>query len=305
MFRGNLIVNILIVGGSGLIGGHAALHLSLMGHRVTIGSRSAPPAESPMAMYPHLKLDYSSPDVKTSDLEEFDAIVFTAGKDPRDLEKDTDQDAFWNQMNIEATPRFFDIARQAGVKRVVNVGTFYPWVLPDLMDKNAYIRSRFVTDQNIHTLNSSSFSVVSVNPPFIIGYVRGLANRGSFVNIIRYARGLTPEYDVYAPAGGVHFMSTQSLSEAIEGALLRGEAGKSYLIGDQNYSYHDYFQLYFRAVGRDMEIPVLEKSHRLMGSFAGVGGTLYYDPDPEEAELLGYRRNDIIRAVGEVTQQYM
>ena len=104
-------MNILIVGGSGLIGGHAALHLSLMGHRVTIGSRSVPPAESPMALYPHLPLDYASPDVKNADLEQFDAIVFSAGKDPRDLEKDTDQDAFWNQMNIEATPRFFDIAQ--------------------------------------------------------------------------------------------------------------------------------------------------------------------------------------------------
>lgn len=298
-------MKILIVGGSGLIGGHAALHLSLLGHHVTIASRAPPGPETPMALYPYLPLDYAAPDLKSAYLEGFDALVFSAGKDPRDLPKDADADSFWNEMNAEAVPRFFDIASRGGVSRAINVGTFYPWVSPHLVEKNSYIRSRLAIDENIHTLNRDSFSVVSVNPPFIVGYLRGISNKGSFVDIIKYARGLMPELDVYAPAGGVHFMSSQSLSEAIAGAIFRGEAGKSYLIGDQNYSYHDYFQLYFRAVGRDIEIPICDKSHRLLGSFAGVGGTLYYEPDPESVDLLGYRRRDVLRAVGEVTQQYL
>ena len=255
-----------------------------------------------MAMYPHLHVDYASPDFHKSDLEGFDAVVFSAGKDPRDLEKGSDAEAFWNDMNVQAVPRFFEMARDAGVRRIVNVGTFYPWVAPHLAGNNPYIRSRQAVDQLIHGLNSSSFDVISVNPPYIVGFVRGLASRGSFDSLVRYARGSMPEIEIYAPSGGVHFMCTQSLSEAIEGALLKGEPGRSYLVGDQDFSYHDYFQAYFRAAGRDIEIPVRNQSHPLLGSFAGVGGTLYYEPDPAAAELLGYRRQDVLRAIGEVVQ---
>lgn len=297
-------MNILIIGGSGLLGGHAALHLSTQGHQVTIGSRSRPAPETPMAMYRFQAIDYTSPALKAEALAGFDAIVFSAGKDTRDLPKDGDAAAFWNEMNVEAVPRFFELARQAGVKRVVNVGTFYPWVAPHLAEENLYIASRAEADRRIHTLGRTGFDVISVNPPLMIGYIRGLRSKGSFVNIIKYARGERPDIDIYAPTGGVHFMSTQSLAEAIEGALLRGEPGKSYLVGDQDYSYHDYFKLYFNAVGREIDIPVLAQAHPLLGSFAGVGGTLYYEPDPETVALLGYRRRDVVRAVAEVVQQY-
>ena len=40
-------MKILIVGGTGLIGGHAALHLQSLGHEITIAARNPPPAATP------------------------------------------------------------------------------------------------------------------------------------------------------------------------------------------------------------------------------------------------------------------
>jgi len=117
---------------------------------------------------------------------------------------------------------------------------------------------------------------------------------------------------VFGPAGGSNFISTQSLSEAIWGALQRGESGKAYLVGDENITFAQYFQYFFDAVGsdaavRDTKVPSLDQEHPLlpdMAIFTGRGSTVSYEPDAQEHALLGYRRHDIRRAVEEVVAQY-
>jgi hypothetical protein len=97
------------------------------------------------------------------------------------------------------------------------------------------------------------------------------------------------------------------LSQAILGALLHGEPGKAYLVGDQNLSYAEYFQAFLRAVGNEAEVPSLDQEHPLlpdMALYTGRGNTLRYEPDAAETALLGYVRNDIQRAVNEVVAQY-
>ena len=41
-------MKILVVGGTGLLGGHAALHLQSLGHQVSIAARKPAPAGTPM-----------------------------------------------------------------------------------------------------------------------------------------------------------------------------------------------------------------------------------------------------------------
>ena len=77
----------------------------------------------------------------------------------------------------------------------------------------------------------------------------------------------------FAPPGGTNFISTLSLSEAIEGALVRGAGGASYLVGDENLSFQDYFGAFFQALGRpkppvqDQEHPMLPDSAIFFGSW--------------------------------------
>ncbi|CAN5296425.1 hypothetical protein BH10PSE12_BH10PSE12_22820 [soil metagenome] len=51
-------MKILVVGGTGLIGGHAALLLREEGHAVTLAGRKAAAPASPMADFPMLIGDY-------------------------------------------------------------------------------------------------------------------------------------------------------------------------------------------------------------------------------------------------------
>src|SRR4051812_41616721 len=106
-------MKILVVGGNGLIGGHAALRLRSKGHDVTIGSRKPPAPATPLGELPYMFLDYTAKDV--SGLGNFETIIFAAGNDVRHVPKGTAMDDHVVRANSIAIPRFFAAAKQAGV----------------------------------------------------------------------------------------------------------------------------------------------------------------------------------------------
>ena len=298
-------MKILVVGGTGMIGGHAALYLRSRGHQLSIAGRNPPAAGTPLGELEFLRCDYIANDLPRAALARFDALVFAAGNDIRHLPAEQDAKSHWQRANAEGVPRFFAAAREAGGRHAVNVGSFSPQARPALVESNPYVRSRKLADEGIRALATSDFRAISVNAPFVCGAVPGLVV-GMFKAYTAYAEGKFAPMPEFAPPGGVNFISTTSLSEAIEGALARGENGKAYLVGDQNVSFQDFFGAFFRAVGRPAP-PVLDQEHPMLPDSAiyfGRGNTLYYEPDPQETALLGYRRNDVIRTVGEIVAQY-
>jgi dihydroflavonol-4-reductase len=299
-------MNVLSVGGTGLIGGHAALFLQAQGNDVTLAARKPAAAESALSRLEFLPRDYVAGDFTKADLARFDAVVFAAGNDIRHIPPGGDIDAHWQQANVEAIPRFFALAREAGVRKAVLVGSFYPQVAPQLIQTSPYVRSRHRADEGTRALATATFGTCSVNAPFVVGSVPGLRTE-MFEVYTRYAEGRLGPLPVFGPAGGSNFISTQSLSEAIWGALRHGEPGKAYLVGDENLSFADYFRAFFRAAGRDTAVPALDQEHPLLPDIAiytGRGNVVAYEPDPADAALLGYRRGDIQRTIDEVVAQY-
>ena len=298
-------MKILVVGGTGMIGGHAALHLQSLGHDLTIAARKPAAAGSALAELPFLAGDYVANDFTREELSGFDALVFAAGNDVRHVPADEDADAHWVRANAKGVPRFFAAARDAGIRHAVNVGSFYPQAAPDVLPSSSYARSRKMSDDGARALASPEFRVMSVNAPFVVGSVPGLVVP-MFEAYTRYAEGLFAPMPAFAPPGGVNFISAQSLSEAIAGALEHGQSDVAYLVGDENLTYQDYFGHFFRAAGKDAP-PIIDQEHPMLPDaalLAGRGNSIFYEPDPAEAALLGYRRNDIARTVDEIVSQY-
>ena len=154
-------MKILIVGGVGVIGGDAALYFRGKGHDVTIAGRNAPTADSPLAGFPFVRIDYVANDTPASVLGQFEALVFCAGNDVRHQPRDSD-DSYWEQANSVAIPRFFASAKAAGVKVAINVGSYYPQAAPDLLKDYAYIRSRLASDKGVTALSDDNFRAMSV-----------------------------------------------------------------------------------------------------------------------------------------------
>ena len=298
-------MKILVIGGTGMIGGHAALHLASQGHDVTVSGRKPPQPDTELSRLPFLQGDYVEGSFTGQDLTGFDAIIFAAGADLRHVPEGADYEAHIFRANAEAVPQFAALAKQAGVRHFIHVGSFYPHVAPELVEKSVYVRARKLATDGITALADDSFHVVSVDAPFVVGAVPGMS-LPMFEAYTRYAEGqlgIPP----FAPAGSTNFISTLSLSEAIQAALERGENGKAYLVGDENLSFADYFKLFFRAAGNDVDVPALDQEHPLLPDvaiFTGRGNVVRYEPDAKTLADLRYRRNDVARAVQEVVDQF-
>lgn len=293
----------LIVGGTGLTGAHAALHLREQGCDVTLASRSAP--DNPLlADFFHLAGSYIEDDFPRETLAAFDALVFAAGADLRLLPPGEDDDAFFERVNSVAVPRFFERARDAGIGRAVYIGTYYPQVVPEKIETSGYVRSRHLADEGVRALNTDRFNVCSLNAPFILGYLPGVA-LPHLEALVQYAAGRLDGMPVFAPAGGVNHISSRSMSEAIYGALQRGEGGKPYLVGDENLTWKAYLELFFEAAGNPVDLPVSEEEHPLFPDvilYAGRNAVISYEPDNGE---LGYSRGNIRATVAEVVEAYL
>lgn len=298
-------MKILVLGGTGALGGHAAIHLANKGHDVTVGGRNPANPDTPMAKMPFLQGDYVAGDFTADRLKGFDWVVFAAGNDPRHVPPGSDFEAFLFKANHEAVPALFAACREAGVKRAIQLGSYYHQAAPDLLEGNGYIRSRKAACEGARGEGRPGFDVISVNAPFMVGSVPGLPSM-IFEPYTQWAKGLIP-IPYHGPAGGTNFMSFRSLSQAIEGALERGEPGKAYLVGDENLSFTEYFQLFFDAAGSKVTVVERDEEHPLLPDVAipqGRGNWVRVDPDPAEVALLGYARNDVANAVAEVVAQF-
>ena len=298
-------MKLLVIGGTGALGGHVAIHMAAQGHEVTVAGRKPPVATTPMAAMNFLQGDYVAGDFTADRLAGFDWVIFAAGNDARHVPQEGDFESYLLRANHEAVPALFAACREAGVKRAIQLGSFYPQAAPELLAGNAYIRSRLAACEGARAEGRPGFDVISVNAPFMVGTVPGLPS-AIFQPYMQWAEGLIP-IEPYAPTGGTNFMSYRSLSEALEGAILRGEPGKAYLVGDETLSFRDYFQLFFDAAGRDVRVEARDAEQPLLPDVAipqGRGNWIRYEPDAQETALLGYRRGDIAAAVREIAEQF-
>lgn len=298
-------MKVLIVGGTGMIGSHLAEWLAARGLAVTLGARRAPLTSSPVSRHPVLLGDYTAGGFTETELARFDAVVFGAGNDIRHLDPGVDTADFWRRTQTQGVPDFVARARAAGVGRVVQLGSYYHQALPGLVDTNAYVQARAIADQAARALATPGFSVCTLNPPSIVGVPPGVA-APRYAKLVAYARGQLP-LPYYAPLGGTNYMSVRSLCEAVEGALRCADNGRAYLVGDENLSFRDFFQLFFDAVGNPHQLAARDEDHPLQPVafiVPGRNSVLSYEPDPAETTQLGYRRRDVRRAVQEVVGAY-
>ncbi|NRB41897.1 MAG: NAD-dependent epimerase/dehydratase family protein [Pseudomonadales bacterium] len=300
-------MKVLVVGGSGLIGGDAALLLKSKGHDVTIMARKVPLAPV-LAAFDFLQCDYIHDDIDDGRLEGFDYLVFAAAADIRNLPHDgsVTPEAFYQQANDIAVPRFFAAAKSAGIKNAVYIGTFYPQVAPNKIGICPYVTSRHNTCEDVLALSDDAFKVSSLNAPFVLGHIPGLPVP-HLTALVDYAKGNIPDLPVFAPIGGTNHISSRAIAEAICNIFDKGAAGKAYLIGDENLSWQAYLQLWFDAAGNHCAIPVTEDEHPMFPNiilFAGPGETISFEPDAKEMQVLDYARNTIKALVQEVVDAH-
>lgn len=298
-------MKILVVGGTGFVGGYTALYLHDQGHQVTLMSRSRPRGASRLNGLPFVQGNYIEDDFDDGRLEGFDSLVFCAGNDLGNYAEGSDlsQEEYFEKTNVIGLPRFFKKAKEAGISRAVYMGSFYSFVAPESIDTVPYVRSRHLSDEAIRSLSSSDFNVCSCALPWIVGFVPGLPVP-HWIALTQYALN---DPSPFSPPGGANFMTCHSVAEAVLGGLERGESGKCYLVGDVNLTWKEFFELWFQAAGRPINLEVKHDEHPIIprevrSYLSGVMPD--YIPPKNETGLLGYQRDILVKEIQSFVDYY-
>jgi nucleoside-diphosphate-sugar epimerase len=232
-------MKVMIIGGTGFLGYHATRVLLDHAHKITVvGLPPSPPAglfPTEVAINICDIAQLTDPDL--SDLMHgHDAIVFAAGVDDRTTPKKPAY-PFFLKHNVESVRRVFNLARQAGIRRGVVLGSYFAhfdhlWPEMELPRHHPYIRSRVEQADAAIEAGGEGMEVCILELPYIFGSMTGRVPL--WKPLISYI--LSP-FPLFYPAGGTTCVTVQQVARAICGAVERGRAGARYPIGGENLTW--------------------------------------------------------------------
>ena len=312
-------MNCLIVGGTGFLGYHATLELLRRGHRVS--ALALPPLPATGLLPGEVRVIFADvnalPDADLAVLlAGYDAVVFAAGADDRVTPKRPAYDFFY-KANVASAARFFRLARAAGVRRGVLLGSYFAhfdrlWPEMRLAQHHPYIRSRVEQTRQALAACGSDLDLMILELPYIFGAMPG--RLPLWAPLIRYVASPLP---LLFPAGGTNMVAVQHVAAAIAGALERGQTGKRYLIGDENLTWAEWLTRLSRLTGREKRVVTLPAAavrmaargirlyHRLQGREGGLDPVAFvalqtahtfFDPAPAR-QALGYGAGGLDQAL--------
>jgi len=177
----------------------------------------------------------------------------------------------YRRLNIEATCRILDLARQLGLERVVwtsSLVTFGPTrrgevgdeSMPRITDRffTKYEASKYEAERRALEYAAKGVPVVITNPTRVFG--PGHLTEGNSVTrlIDDYDRGRLP----VLLNRGVNVGNYVLASDVAEGLILameNGRVGERYILGSENVTLKEFFRLVDRASGkRHFQIPLFK-----------------------------------------------
>ena len=228
-------MKIFITGASGFVGGAALTRLG-PGHQITAMSRSGA-SDKKIEAIGGTPVRCQLGSVEMADLEGVDIVIHSAAY----LGPWGSLDQFW-QSNVEGTAQLLEVAKKAGVKRFIHIGTeagcFYgqPMVGIDetypLTTKSPYYYSRTKAEAERRVIAANdptaNFEALSLRPRLIWG-------PGDQSVLPEIAEAVRQDKFMWIGDGEALTESTyiENLVDAIELALEKGSGGEAYFIVDQ------------------------------------------------------------------------
>ena len=253
-------MKVFVVGGTGFLGYHAVQELLRRGHQV--GALALPSTPTPDILPPEVPLQLANihtlPDLALMELlEGYEGLIFAAGADDRVIPPAPAYETYFNRANVRTTVRLFDLARHVGVKRGVVCGSYFvhfheQWPELRLVERHPYIRSRVEQERQTTAVCLPDLAVTFMRLPYIFGAIPG--RTPIWKSIVDYVRSPWP---LFFTRGGTNMISVKHVAEAMVGALELGQAGKAYLVGDENVTWADWLGRIGRIVGRQRKVHTL------------------------------------------------
>jgi Nucleoside-diphosphate-sugar epimerases len=278
-------MKILICGGTGLLGYHAALAALADGHEV--GFLAIDDIDL-TGWYPdQIHRNFGDIFSMTEDelvpyFQGYDAMAYCVGPDDRVTPPAPSYDFFHKHL-VEDSAKVFRAARRAGVKRAVAIGSYFAtfdrmYPKKKLAVYHPYIRCRLEQAEKLLAEAGSDMDVMILECPYIFGTMPKRTPLWKDVFIERFFRYPA----VFFPGGGTTMITAQHVGEAVLGALKYGDAGIRYPIGDENRTFHWMVEAFEEGLG--IQKPIFHPSGRLCGKGAQL---LVARPEAREGKQSG------------------
>lgn len=244
-------MKVFMIGGTGLLGSEAARILLQRGHQVV--SLALPPVPEGFAV-PGMELSLGN-FLTMTDAELLAAMagcegfVYAAGVDER-VEYPPPVYAQYDKYNIQPVRRLLGLAKQAGVKHAVVLGSYFSyfarlWPHKELTRWHPYIRSRIEQEDVALSFAEEGFDVSVLQLPYIFGAQPG--RKPVWVFLVKIIRSMP--LATFYPAGGTVMVTVRQVGEAIAGAVERSRGAKLWPIGWHDLTWRQMFTLMHKHLG--------------------------------------------------------
>lgn len=162
-----------------------------------------------------------------------------------------------NQINIQGTNNIIECCLEHEIKRLIYVGTANSFGFGDSKNnlgkenthyKSAkygldYMDSKQKAQENIlHAVKEKKLPAIIINPTFMIGPFDSKPSSGAM--ILALYHGKIPGYT----NGGKNYIAVKDVAIAMVNAIEMGCIGECYIVGNQNLSYQEAFELFAKTL---------------------------------------------------------
>ncbi len=254
-------MNILMIGGTGLLGSAAAQLFIAKGHSVKTLSRPPLPVGAPLPKEMEIILKDAnklSDDEMLTIMQGCDMFVFATGVDERVEFSAPVYDAYY-KYNIAPLERLLPLAKKAGIKGAVVCGSYFAWLAKQkpemhLCDKHPYIKSRIDQEKVCEKYSDKDFQVGVLELPYIFGTQPG--RKPVWVILIEQLQRFEKMPFTMYPAGGTAMLTVRQVGQAMVGAAeqafeaAENNQGKfcAYGISCYNMTWREFLKIVYRAM---------------------------------------------------------
>ena len=245
-------MQVFMIGGTGLLGCAAAQLFIDHGH--TVRTVALPPLPQGAPIPEEMEIIFQNY-IEASDetvlewMRGCDCFVFAAGVDER-VEFPAPVYASYKKYNIDPLARLIPLAKQAGIKKTVVLGSYFSYFAkkyPDmrLTDKHPYIRSRIDQEKVALSFADENMDVSVLELPYIFGTQRG--RKPVWVILIEQLQNMGPI--TFYPKGGTAMLTVRQVAEVMVGAAEKSTGGKTYPISYYNLTWDEFLHIVHAAMG--------------------------------------------------------
>lgn len=247
-------MKVFIIGGTGLLGSQAAEELIKRGHSVS--SIALPPLPEGAGLPKEMKVSFGnymemSDEALLSYFDGCEGFVFAAGVDER-IERPPSIYQFFKKYNVEIVKRLLGLAKKAGVKHAVILGSYFSYFAKEkpemeLTKWHPYIRSRMEQEKEAFKFADGDFNVAILELPYIFGIQAGRKPVWTFLveNLLGMKR------ITFYPKGGTTMLTVKQVGQAIAGALEKNQGANAYPIGYYNMEWKKMIAIFNQHIGRE------------------------------------------------------